>query len=541
MSENKGYLGNPLLKNSNTKIEWTLEKIEEYLRCKEDPIYFIENYVKIVHIDHGLIPLKLFDYQKEILEKIVNGRKVICCLSRQAGKTTTAVAVILHYVLFNEHKNVALLANKGDAAREILSRIQLAYESLPDWLQQGVVQWNKGSIELENGCKIFAGATSGSAARGKSVALLYIDECAFVEGWDEFFASVMPTLSSGKESKLLITSTPNGLNHFHKIFDEAQQGKNGYEWVLAPWYRVPGRDDAWKKETIEFLNHDMIKFAQEFECEFQGSSGTLISGAVLKELRRDIPIKQNTNMKIYSMPEKGRIYTMIVDVSRGKGLDHSAFSVIDITSMPYKQACVFRDNMVGPVEYAETIHLVHKQYNNASILVENNDIGGQVADLLHYDYEVETLLYTENAGTRGKRISGGFKANSERGIRTTKTVKSVGCSLLKLLIEQRQLLVPDLDTIKELETFSRKGSSYEAEPGKNDDLVMGLVLFAWLTEQDFFKLETDIHTLSKLREKSEDELMEEMLPIGFNNFEEEEETDLTPVRTLSEFDFNGNW
>jgi hypothetical protein len=510
----KGYNGNPLLKKARRQIDWTPEMVQEWLKCAQDPIYFAEKYIKIVHVDHGFIPIRLYDYQKEIIEKLQNNRRVTVVTSRQAGKTTTAAAIILHYILFNEHKTVALLANKGDAAREILDRIKIAYEALPDWLQQGVEEWNKGSIVLENGCKVLAAATSSSAIRGKSISLLYIDEAAFVENWDEFFASVFPTISSGETTKILFTSTPNGLNHFYKTCEGAKQDLNGYQYVEVPWQRVPGRDDKWRKETLGAMDFDMEKFAQEFECAFLGSSGTLISGAALKSLVSKVPLTQSDGLTQYFRPEPNHKYVIVADVSRGKGLDYSAFQVVDVTGMPYQQVCVFKNNMITPLDYAGIINGVSKLYNSATILVEINDVGAQVVDSLHYDYESELIIYTENAGARGKRISGGF-GNAERGIRTTKTVKAIGCSMLKLLVEQHQLIINDHDTIYELSRFSKKGTSYEAEPGANDDLVMCMVLFAWMSDQQYFKDLTDINTLMKLREKTEEEMESGMTPFGF--------------------------
>ena len=518
----RGYNGNVNLKRKGTPIEFSNDMISEYLRCAADPIYFAEKYIQIVHVDHGLIPIKMYDYQKEIALAITDNRRVTVNTSRQAGKTTTAVAIILHYVLFNDYKTVALLANKGDAAREILDRIKIAYEALPKWLQQGVIEWNKGSVEFENGCKIIAGATSSSAIRGKSISFLYIDETAFVENWDEFFASVFPTISSGNTTKILFTSTPNGLNHFYKTCEGARENRNGYIYIEVPWQRVPGRDDKWKKETLEGMDFDMQKFSQEFECNFLGSSGTLIEGSKLKNLVSRNPVGETQFMKVYEQPEKDHVYACIVDVSRGKGLDYSAFHIIDVTSMPYKQACIYRDNTITPIDYAEIIYRTIKRYNDAYTLIEVNDIGEQVAEVLHYEFEVETLMFTESAGRSGKRISTGFSKNSDKGVRTTKSVKSVGCNMLKMLIEQDQLIINDFQTINELSTFSRRGVSYEAESGCHDDLVMGLVLFAWMTDQLFFREITDINTLDKLRSRNEEELMESLLPIGFNNYDDHE-------------------
>ena len=521
----EGYLGNQSIKKKGVQIEFTHEMIEEIIKCKKDPIYFAEKYIKIVHVDHGLIPIKMYDYQKEISIAITNNRRVTVNTSRQAGKTTTAVAVILHYVLFKDYKTVALLANKAESAREILERIKIAFEALPIWLQQGVVEWNKGSIELENGCKIIAAATSSSSIRGKSISFLYIDETAFVENWDEFFSSVFPTISSGKTTKILYTSTPNGLNHFYKTCEMAREdvdkktkiGKNGFIYIEVPWNRVPGRDQKWKDEELAAMDFNTQKFAQEYECEFLGSSGTLINGSALQNLVVKNPISEGSGFFIYKKREVGRIYVCIVDVSRGKGLDYSAFKVIDVTEMPYHVVCSYRDNSVTPSDYAEYIFRAIKEYNDAYTLIEINDIGDQVSSILHEEFEVESLLFTENSGRSGKRISGGFGKNVDKGIRTTKTVKAVGCNMLKLLIEQQQLIDNDFQTINELSTFSRKGTSYEAESGKHDDLVMCLVLFAWLTDQSFFKEITDINTLQKLRQRNEDQIEYDLLPLGFNN------------------------
>ena len=523
-STDRGYNGNVNLKRKGTPIEFTNDMVAEFLKCAQDPIYFSEKYIQIVHVDHGLIPIKMYDYQKEIAKAITNNRRVTVNTSRQAGKTTTAVAIILHYVIFNDYKTCALLANKGDAAREILDRIKIAYEGLPNWLQQGVIEWNKGSVEFENGCKIIAGSTSSSAIRGKSISFLYIDETAFVENWDEFFASVFPTISSGDTTKILFTSTPNGLNHFYKTCEGAKENRNGYIYIEVPWQKVPGRDDAWKQETLQAMDFDLQKFSQEFECNFLGSSGTLIEGSKLKQLVYKDPIKSSQHFSVYEEPIKDHIYACIVDVSRGKGLDYSAFQLIDVTDMPYRQVCVFRDNNITPIDYAEIIHRTIERYNEAYTLIEVNDIGEQVAEVLHYEFECESLLNTESAGRSGKRVSTGFGKNSDKGVRTTKSVKSIGCNMLKMLVEQDQLILNDFQTINELSTFSRKGVSYEAESGCHDDLVMGLVLFAWLTDQMFFREITDINTLQKLRSRNEEELMESLLPIGFNSYDEDENT-----------------
>lgn len=511
----EGYLGNVNLKRKNTPIPWSKEMIDEYRKCSDDPIYFINNYVNIINVDKGLIPIKLFDYQKKMIESMAYNRYTIITTARQVGKTTATISFILWYVLFNADKTVALLANKGETAREILSKVQLAYEHLPQWLQQGMVEWNKGSVVLENNSRVIASTTSTSAIRGYSINLLFIDEAAFIDNWDEFFTSVFPTISSGESTKVVLVSTPNGLNHFHKLWYNAIEKRNQYNYIQVMWNDVPGRDKKWKEEVLAGMNHDYEKFSQEHECQFLGSSGTLINGNKLKQLVYKTPIKDSNGLKIYEEPEKNHSYGIVVDVSRGKGLDYSAFQVIDVTKMPYKQVAIFRDNTIVPGDYASVVHMVANLYNKAQVLVEINDIGEQIPSLLIDDYEYENILCTENSGRTGKRITMSLSSKKDRGIRTTKTVKSIGCSVLKLLIEQDQLIINDFETIKELSTFSKRGKSWEAESGCHDDLVMCLVLFSWLTSQRFFKEMTDINTIASLREMSEDDIENEMIPFGF--------------------------
>ena len=511
-----GYKGNVLLKKTNQNIEWTPELVQEYMKCQHDPVYFTETYMKIISINEGLTSFNMYDYQKEMVRSFKDNRYTVVTTARQAGKSTTTCAFILWYIIFNPDKTVALLANKGDTAREILGRVQLAYQHLPKWLQQGVVEWNKGSFVLENNSRVLASATSASAIRGYSINLLFIDEAAFIENWDEFFTSVYPTISSGSESKIILVSTPNGLNHFHATWANAIQGTNGYKPILVHWTSVPGRDEKWKEDTLAGMNFDLEKFDQEYNCEFLGSSGTLIAGWKLKELVARAPILQKDGLTQFRQPEPDHVYMMVCDVSRGKGLDYSAFQLVDVTTMPYQQVGVYRNNAITPLDYADIIHRTAKAYNNAYVLVEVNDIGEQVSTSLNYDFGYENVLFTENAGRSGKRITTGFGGGSvDKGIRTTKIVKSIGCSILKLLIEQNQFIVNDINTISELGTFSKKGTSYEAEPGKHDDLVMCLVLFAWLSDQQYFKDYTNINTLMSLRDKTEDDIEQDLAPFGF--------------------------
>jgi hypothetical protein len=508
------YLNNPRLKRSNVKVEYTAEQLEEYITCSEDPIYFIKTYCKIVNVDQGLINFRLWGFQEEMIRKFETDRFVICKMPRQVGKTTTVAAYLMWKILFTENYNIAILANKDRQAREILSRVQLMFEHLPKWLQMGVVEWNKGNIELENGSKILASATSSSAIRGGSFNLVYLDEFAFVPTniQDEFFASVYPTISSGQSSKILITSTPNGMNMFYKIWVDSEEGRNTYGRVDVHWSQIPGRDDKWKAETIANTSED--QFRVEYECEFLGSSNTLIHPSKLRALAYKTPLTQNElGLKYYDTPEKNAIYAIVVDTSRGLGGDYSAFIVVQVTTVPYKVVATFRNNMISPLIFPNIIYETATHFNNALVLVETNDIGQQVADILHYDMEYEGVFVTANSGRTGQTLSGGFATTTHYGVRTTKQVKRIGCSALKTLVESDKLIIHDYDIINELTRFSQKGQSYEAEDG-HDDLAMCCVLFGWLTSQPYLKELTDVDIRQKIFDQNAQMFEEEMLPFG---------------------------
>lgn len=429
--------------------------------------------------------------------------------------TETVRAFVIHYILFNTQKTVAILADKEATVKEILYKIQLSYENIPQWLQVGVVEYNKKGFVLENGSRIIVAGTSSNSIRGFTLSVLILDEAAHIENFDAFYSSVLPTISAGKNTKLIMTSTPLGLNHFYKFWKDSEEGRNSFQRIYVPWYRVPGRDQAWADGELQKLGGDTEKFAQEYNVEFQGSSGTLIAGWKLKQLRHATPIKTQDGLTEYFTPQPQHNYIMIVDSSRGRGLDYSAFSIIDVTSMPYQQVCTYRNNLIAPLDYAEIVYRVARVYNNCPILVEVNNMGNEVATAIHYDFEYENILFTENAGRAGKRITFGFSKGVDRGVNTTKQVKATGCSILKLLIEQDQLIINDYETIVELSTFSKHLSSYEAEPNCHDDLVMGLVLFGWLSDQEYFKEYTNIHTLMNLREKTDEDVINDLTPFGF--------------------------
>ena len=510
------YLGNPNLKKANTPIEFTQDNILEFLKCKDDPVYFANNYIKIVSLDEGLVPFRMYPFQKKLIHNFHENRFNICKMPRQTGKSTTVVSYLLHYAIFNDNVNIAILANKASTARDLLGRLQLAYENLPRWMQQGIISWNKGSLEIENGSKISANSTSSSAVRGGSYNVIFLDEFAFIPNHiaDDFFASVYPTITSGQKTKVIIVSTPRGMNHFYRMWHEAERGKNEYIPTDVHWSEVPGRDEAWKESTI--ANTSEQQFKVEFECEFLGSVNTLINPAKLKNLVYENPIQKNAGLDVYEVPIKDHNYLITVDVARGLGNDYSAFIVFDITNFPYKAVAKYRNNEIKPMLFPSIIDDIGKAYNKAFILCEVNDIGDQVASILNYDLEYDNLLMCSQRGRAGQVVGAGFSGKrSQLGVRTTQAVKKLGCSNLKTLLEDDKILIIDYDIISELTTFSQKHNSFEAEEGCNDDLAMCLVIFAWLVAQDYFKEMTDNDVRKRIYEEQKNQIEQDMAPFGF--------------------------
>ena len=532
------YLNNPNLKKANVNVPFTKEQVEEYVKCSKDPVYFIETHVRIINIDEGLIPFKPYDYQKKMISCFKDSRFSICKLPRQSGKSVTVTAFMLWLVLFHPEQSIAILANKERLARDLLGKIQLAYEHLPLWLQQGVLEWNKGSLLLENQSKIIAAATSSSAVRGGSYNLLFLDEFAFINDniASEFFASVYPTISSGKDSRVIIVSTPKGMNHFYKMWIDAQEGRSSYQPIEIVWNEVPGRDLGIKEETIKNTSNE--QWMQEFECEFLGSTNTLINPAKLRQLVFLNPIQSDGSMKLYKEPEENHYYCMVADTSRGVGLDQSAFIVYDVTQLPYEVVATYKNKDISPLMYPEVLARVGKKYNNAYIMVEVNDIGQQVADILHYELEYENMMMSAVKGRSGQVVGGGFSKNILYGVRTTKSVKRIGCSNLKDIIENDKLLVQDADIIMELSNFVQRGSSYAAEDGQHDDLAMCCVLFAWLARQDYFREVTDTEFRAKMKDEQISMIEEDLLPFGIvhdggvDEFSQQEETYHEPIMPM---------
>lgn len=514
----KGYNNNPNLPKEDYQHAFTQLEIDEFMKCAEDPVYFATKYMRIINVDRGLMPFEMWDFQKDMLQTFHENRFSICKLPRQVGKTTTSVAFLLHFILFNENVNVAILANKAATAREIMGRLQLAFEYLPRFLQQGVKEWNKGSIELANGSRALADSTSGSSVRGRSFNVVFLDEFAFVPNniAEAFFMSTYPTISSGKTTKVIIVSTPNGMNLFYRMWEDANSKdpakKSEYVPIEVHWSMVPGRDEEWKEQTIRNTSAD--QFRQEFECEFIGSTNTLIHPAKLRSLVWHNPKEFRGNLRIYKNPEPGRTYCMTVDVAEGQGLDYSTFSVIDVTEIPYRQIATFRDNKISPYLFPTLIVQTAKYYNDAFILVEINSIGLQVSDIIHNDFAYENLIKIEVKGKQGQTSSPGFKKKIAFGLKTSKQTKMIGCTNLKTLIESDKLIVNDEQTIQEMITFAADKQTFKAEEGNNDDLVMTLVHFGWLTGQRYFKENIQNDIRQALQKEILDIMDQDLVPFG---------------------------
>ena len=518
------YKQNPLLKQRGVQIDFTREQIAEVIKCSGDPEYFLEHYIKVISLDDGIVPFIPYPFQRNLIESFHGNRFTICKLPRQSGKSVTVTAYLIHQALFRDNINVAILANKRETSYELMAKLQTSYENLPKWLQQGVIAWNKGSIELENGSRITASSTSSSAVRGFSYNIVMLDEFAFVPTnvADDFFSSVYPTISSGKSTKVIIVSTPNGMNHFYKLWHDAETKKNSYNAIEAHWSEVPGRDEKWKQETI--ANTSEQQFQQEFECDFIGSAGTLIHPTKLKTLVYEDPIESSGGLDVFEKPIQGHEYLITVDVSRGMTLDYSAFLLFDISQYPHKLVAKYRNNTIKPMLFPDIIVQVAKQYNKSWILCEVNDIGDQVASIIFYDMEYENLLMTSMRGRAGQVLGQGFSGGkTQLGLKMAKAPKKLGTANLTKMNETNKVVFKDINSINELTTSVEKSNSIEAEDGCHDDLVMCMVIYAWAVAQDYFREMTDQSVRQELYEKDKDSLEEDMSPFGFINDGTEDE------------------
>lgn len=510
-----GYNGNPNLKQVGEQIEFTKYQLQEIAKCATSVEYFVENYAKIVSLDEGIVLFKPYPYQKRTIKAIHENRKVAFLCGRQLGKSTIVAGYVAWYALFNDNKNAVILANKMSSAKEIFSRAQMIIEYCPKWLQQGVKTWNKTSFELENGTKVSCGATTASSGRSGSISMLILDEFAFVSPSlaEEFMASVFPTISSSQTSKLVIVSTPNGMNHYYKIWTEAEQGINGFVPIKGHWSEHPKRSQAWADEQRAILGD--VKFFQEVEAQFQGSSNTLIKGEKIAALPTKKPIAESPDGFVcYEAPDKKKSYVMTVDVAKGEEQDSSAFVIFDISQLPYKVVATFKNSTINTLTYPEIVHHYAQMYNEAFVLVEINSLGQQVADSLYYDIEYENM-YMSIKTKKGDDIREGFSGKMRPGFETTKKTKMIGCNAIKLIVEQDNIEVNSLDIISEMSTFVRSGSSWKAEEGKHDDLMMCMVTFGFLTQTTAFKNLFDYSLRKEFIKTQLSQIQSEELPIGF--------------------------
>ena len=504
--QNESYLGNPNVKRDGVLQEWDQKDVKIYARCMNDPIFFAEEYCKVISLDKGLVPFKLYPYQKEMFSHFKDNRFNVVLACRQSGKSISACAYLVWYALFHSEKTVAILANKGATAREMLSRVTLMLENIPFFLQPGTKALNKGSIEFSNNSRILAAATSGSSIRGLSVNLLYLDEFAFVEKANEFYTSTYPVVSAGKDTKIIVTSTANGIgNTFYSIWQGATQGTNEFTPFRVDWWDVPGRDAAWQKSTI--ANTSKLQFDQEFGNTFFGTGDTLINAETLMALRASDPIRvlEGGDLLVYEEVVAQHEYIMCVDVSKGRGQDYSTFTLIDISRRPFKQVAVYRNNTISPILFPNIIYKYANVYNAAYVVVESNDQGTVVCNGLYHDMEYENV-----------HVESAVKAN-KIGIEITRKTKRMGCSAAKDLLETNKLEVVDENTIMEISTFEARGQSYEASNGNHDDLMMNLVMFGYFVSTQYFSDMTNIDLKQMLFNNKMKAIEDDIVPFGIHD------------------------
>ena len=503
-NQNQNYLGNPNIKKDGITQNWTKEEVQEYALCMKDPVYFIEKYAKIISLDVGLVPFELYPYQKKMFQQFEKNRFNVVLACRQSGKSISACGYLLWFALFQPEKSIAILANKGATAREMLARITIMLENIPFFLQPGVKALNKSNIDFSNNSRIIAAATTGQSIRGLSINLLYLDEFAFVERAAEFYTSTYPVISSGTDTKIIVTSTANGIgNTFHKIWEGSIQGVNEYSNFRVDWHDVPGRDEKWKQETIN--NTSQIQFDQEFGNTFFGTGNTLINAQTLLDLRASQPVKimENGDMFVYKETVNKHDYILVADVAKGRGQDYSTFSLIDISTRPFEQVAVYRNNTISPLLFPNIIYKYANVYNKAYCIIESNDQGSVVCNGLYYDLEYENV-----------HVESAIKANAV-GIEINRKSKRLGCSALKDLMENNKIKVVDEQTILEISTFEAKGQTFEASTGNHDDLVMNLVLFGYFVSSAYFANLTDINIKDMIFKQKLKAIEEDIVPFGF--------------------------
>lgn len=510
----------PALMQAGLGLELTPLQQEEWVKCALDVVYFVENYYRITTIDRGFILFEPFEFQKEMLQAFQDNRFTILATSRQAGKTTVAAAFLLWFVLFHPDKEVAILANKERQAREIMDRMQKALQDLPFFLQSGLEKYGTTEMAFENGSKVFVYATSPDAIRGRSCSLVYLDEFAFVDGDEEFWESVYPTLASGSSSRCIITSTPKGQRGmFYALWQGADPDENGntngFFKKKVTWQDVPhyANDPTFEESTRARLGDS--RFLQEFCVEFRGSVGTLIPSQLLMAMRSKEVTELNEFTKVLYEYNPDHSYVAIGDVGGGLEQDYSVLTIFDVTEIPYKIAAKYRCNTISPLLFPFTMVDMCNHYGQCPLLVEtNNDVGGQAITVLWYDLEYLETIMTSNdpkRGGSGTRVGG---KGAKPGIKTTSRVRNIGCSNLKGLIETGKLEIEDMDTIDELSTFILKNDKYQADEGCHDDCVMTLVLFSWLVKQDWFEDLYSVNVSQEMKKTASEKAIEALIPFG---------------------------
>lgn len=464
------------IKSPNHEHNYTYEQIEEIHNCLTNIRHFFK-YVKVIHPDMGKVIYDPYPYQDRMIDNFDNNRFNICLLARQSGKTLTVSVYVLHYALFNEHKTIGIVSNKEDSAKKILLRIKEMYEDLPDWLKPGVKEYNKKSVMFDNGTRIIISATSGDSFRGETINLLVMDEFAIVPNniAEDFWASNYPTLSASTTSRVIIMSTPKGYNLFHHIYSNAEKQNNNFKSIKVTWKDVPNRDEKWAEQERKNLGES--KFKQEYECEFLGSTNTVIDINTLEKLISinidPIHIDLNGRFEIYEKPDNTYKYIMGVDTAKGTGEHNSTIQVLKILDnkeIKLKQVAIFCDNHTDVYEFSAIVNRISYYYNNAYIMVENNAEGLSIVNELWWNYENENLI---NSGSK----------KTDLGIRANKSTKVKSVTLMKKLIENNQLELLDRKTILELCNFVDENGRFHGD-GHTDDLISALYWACYIFEMN---------------------------------------------------------
>lgn len=476
-------------KSKDCELPLTQDHIDEYTYCAYHPIYTIRNYFKIINIDHGLVNFKLYDFQEQLVKNFFFNNRLLAMFSRQSGKTSTIAACLLFYSSFNKDKNIGIIANKKSTANEVLERIKLMYIHLPNWLKPGIVKWNEGTIEFDNGCKIITSATTATSIRGKSLAVLYIDEISHIgkKMWDAFYKSTFPVISSSKLAKIAITTTPNGKDHFYYMWQDAIKGNSSFVTQKVRWYEIPGRDEEWKKKALAELGNNLESFGQEYLVEFLSASIEYISLERLEQYEQMISppkaIDSNLKLNIFEQPQDKHSYIMTVDVSEGKGLDHQALAIVDCSEMPLKIVATLKNNKIDTIQYASIIYQLALKYNEAHIIIENNF--SDVAKDLWFNYEYTNII-NMNLRKQENRQGKYF----EIGLRTTPKTRRIGEEYFKHLVENDKIILNDIRIIKELNNLEFNEARKRFEPRDtqiNDDLWAALKGFSYIAKTMFFE------------------------------------------------------